>query len=353
MKENPEIIASFVKEEFNVQITNSQFFTVQSHSVIFSTLGQNHIGTILFIHGANSGPSIWVDCAILLAKQGYVVHCIALPGFGSSNVSSDILSLPIEQLLMFFSLYLKIYIESHTIRPVIIGHSMGGYFTASFAIAFPNLCKSFILVNSAGIFTINGNNSWIWAIIFYFGIPNYFTRKIGFFLNTILFSYYSYSQISDPQMYWNIANMNCYESFGDLIVSRFIEFPAFRWKLCIFPKLISADNIPPFAMIWGENDTIVPISVCNNLQKFSSKKTDIIPLIYIYDTWHSPMSKTMEFVDAITICINSVRKPNKISQEKVATIKNALTKCYASFFEKETEKQLTIMLNEICFALSS
>ena len=46
-------------------------------------------------------------------------------------------------------------------------------------------------------------------------------------LIAILFSYYSYSQISNPQMYWNIANMNCHESFGDQIVSRFIEFPAF------------------------------------------------------------------------------------------------------------------------------
>jgi pimeloyl-ACP methyl ester carboxylesterase len=346
LKENPQITGSLINEMFDIEIENSQTFSVKSHSVIFSPLCENNLGSIVFIHGANSGPLVWFECAILLAKKGYLVHCIALPGFGSSKVSIDILSLQTKYLLSFLSSYIKKYIELHTTnisRPYIVGHSLGGFLASSFVLRFPYLCKSFVLVNSAGIFPINGNNSWFWATIFYFGIPNYFTKKIGFFLNSVIFSYYSYYNNFDPITHWYIANMNCNESFGELIVSRFTEFPTVRWKLYFFTELITSDEVPPFSMIWGEDDTIVPISICKNLSMFCSG----IPIIYITDTWHTPMSKVLEFVDAIIICINSANRPKKQSIDKVFAIENALNKCYASIYKIETENRIKIMFDEI------
>lgn len=98
--------------------------------------------TVFLLHGFLESKEIWVDFANELSKNHRVV-CIDLPGHGKSQTLGDIHSMEeMADLVKFIADYLNID------KFVLIGHSMGGYVSLSFAEKYSTCLKGLGLFHS-------------------------------------------------------------------------------------------------------------------------------------------------------------------------------------------------------------
>lgn len=262
---------------------SSNIISVEAHSIGFPLETPNN--TILLVHGANSGPLFWTQIVPTLLHHGYGVHCVSLPGFGESTVSMEALTtLSSEELLEFYVEFLRHYIQQyfpHT-KPVLVGHSFGGYLVSTFICKYGKLCTCAQLFNSAGLFPIFGSHTVFWGAMFWVGFPNRFVRKLGVLFNIVVAFTIYVLDYPDKVGYWNMAQMSCRENQADRLISKFINFTGFtsHWKCTSFVGMITSDQLPPIHFIWGEDDTIIPKEIalfCMEFVKDAKRALKIIP----------------------------------------------------------------------------
>jgi len=313
-------------------------FVVKSHSVVFLPLADNE-RHVIFIHGANSGPVLWFKSATILANKGFTVHCLALPGFGASHVDRSVLDLSCDEILEFNLQYILKYITSNKIvKPSLVGHSLGGFLAGKFNCKYPHICKNFVLVNSAGVLPVNGYDSFYWAILFKLGIPNCVGRFLSPIITPILFALIYMLNLKEKKYYWDIAQMTCIDSFGDQIVSKFVEFPQYNkcvWKCDMFGDLLSTTGLPPFSAIWGTDDTIIPVSIAHFLMPLFGSE------VFTIDEWHVPVLKTKEFVKTLISAMNTATQQPVVNGEKREAIDKIISGFYASPNISRTRKDIT------------
>lgn len=197
--------------------------------------------------------------------DGYDVHCIALPGFGESVVSDDALTLTTEYTLELFVQYIRIYLQNNCLsdsgpKARFVGHSFGAYLASVVSYRFPEYCETLVLVNGPGIFPILGSNTIYWCAIFKYGFPNYYARQIGWCINAVVFSWLSFINCENVQLYWTVAQMTCKDGIGESLASKFVFFDGLRGRfLCTALADMLYSTTAPIAMIWGSNDMITPL----------------------------------------------------------------------------------------------
>ncbi|MCC5921801.1 MAG: alpha/beta hydrolase [Cyclobacteriaceae bacterium] len=99
--------------------------------------------TLVFIHGFCESSSMWYMHKELFSDK-YAVHTIDLPGFGKSQEDfNDVRS--IEHLADSVYSYCK---SNRIVKPVIIGHSLGGYVMMALEEKCPNLSQALIFLHS-------------------------------------------------------------------------------------------------------------------------------------------------------------------------------------------------------------
>jgi pimeloyl-ACP methyl ester carboxylesterase len=323
------------KQSFIIDVNNHFYFNIKSHSfIIFPKQSKKHI---LCIHGANSGPSFWFEIAFKLAEKGYIVHCISLPAFGGSIVSQKLLNLTPTEILIFYSNYIAEYIINNIGKhnpPIIISHSLGSYIASFFASQYPKLCKSKIIINGS-VFNIFGKNVYYWGLLFKYGFPNYYAKKIGYILNCLFFTWYYFISGKNLLHYINVLEMTCRENFGELILSKLINLEKGKLKmhLSIFPYMISTNNFPPISIICGEKDPMLPMHCSEFLSKFFIKNNEIIKIT----SGHNPMPHP----DFSTCLFYSIDNPCKLKYiNKFNEIKNITDGTYSTYSLEETEQQI-------------
>jgi len=98
---------------------------------------------LIFLHGFCETSYVWKGLAELL-KDEFRVICPDLPGFGKSMPLSKNFSVD------DVACHLKNWLEDINVKKcIIVGHSLGGYVTLSFARQFPDLIDAFCLFNSS------------------------------------------------------------------------------------------------------------------------------------------------------------------------------------------------------------
>lgn len=96
---------------------------------------------LIFLHGFNENGKIW-DLIIPILSKHYACIVVDLPGFGQSP-------LPAKLSLAYMANSVHRLIEElNLIKPIAIGHSMGGYVVLEIAHAYPNLLSSACLFHS-------------------------------------------------------------------------------------------------------------------------------------------------------------------------------------------------------------
>lgn len=122
------------------------FFEFDNLRVAYTQKGNGN--AVLLLHGFGEDSNVWQDVANIL-QTNYKVVLIDLPGSGKSVVTTDAL---MNENLSSIDYYADIvhallqYLRIDTF--VMLGHSMGGYITLSFAEKYSNSLKGFGLVHS-------------------------------------------------------------------------------------------------------------------------------------------------------------------------------------------------------------
>ena len=99
--------------------------------------------TIVFIHGFCESTEIWTSYAKHF-EDSYNVVCIDLPGHGKSAGLGDKTTIDLMADLVH-----KTLTHLELDKPVIIGHSLGGYVTVAFAEKFPEALAGFCFFHSS------------------------------------------------------------------------------------------------------------------------------------------------------------------------------------------------------------
>lgn len=122
-----------------------RFLTIISSKIMLHYTIQGKGNTVVLLHGFCESHTIWADFAKQLATT-YQVVCIDLSGFGQSPllaVPPSIAAYAVAVHETLQALALKEY--------VMIGHSLGGYVTLSYAEQFAANLKGFGLFNSTAL----------------------------------------------------------------------------------------------------------------------------------------------------------------------------------------------------------
>ena len=98
--------------------------------------------TIVLLHGYLESLDVWDDFTKLISKQARVV-AIDLPGHGVSEVKGEIHTMEFMADVVYGALA-KLGVE----KPVIVGHSMGGYVALEFIRKYPDYASGLVLFHS-------------------------------------------------------------------------------------------------------------------------------------------------------------------------------------------------------------
>jgi pimeloyl-ACP methyl ester carboxylesterase len=100
---------------------------------------------VILIHGLAASATDWDTLAPELAMAGYTAYTVDLIGHGDSAKPDD------PQAYNYKTLYdaLEDWIESLHLRqrPVMVGHSLGGYMTLRYAYYYPDGARGLVLMN--------------------------------------------------------------------------------------------------------------------------------------------------------------------------------------------------------------
>jgi pimeloyl-ACP methyl ester carboxylesterase len=99
---------------------------------------------LIFLHGFSENSKVWYQMFPFISKEYQCIR-IDLPGFGKS-------ALPINLSLNFMAHAInRVITELELIKPILIGHSMGGYVCLEMKALFPDLMSGIGLFHSTAI----------------------------------------------------------------------------------------------------------------------------------------------------------------------------------------------------------
>ena len=101
---------------------------------------------IILIHGLAASTYDWVDLIPALAGAGYCVYALDLLGHGRSFKPGDLNQYHIDRIFE----HLDAWIDSLQLeqRPILIGHSLGGYLAIEYALRFPEKVRALVLADT-------------------------------------------------------------------------------------------------------------------------------------------------------------------------------------------------------------
>ncbi len=102
--------------------------------------------TLLFIHGLGSYLKFWRYQLDHFAQQGYRVVALDMPGYGKSDKPA---SFPYTMEAMA-EVVKELTAKLGIVKPIVVGHSMGGQTALSLAIRYPDLPAAVVLTSPAG-----------------------------------------------------------------------------------------------------------------------------------------------------------------------------------------------------------
>ena len=107
----------------------------------------NNSKHVVLIHGLGTSASTWVKILPSLLDYG-TITCVDLPGFGFSKIKSRDSFFSIEQIDKSLENFFQ---RTNQLPVTLIGHSLGGWLAARFAIRNQSQVEHLILINNAGI----------------------------------------------------------------------------------------------------------------------------------------------------------------------------------------------------------
>ena len=232
-------------------------------------------GVAVLVHGVLGSSASFGTCMRELSLGDFdEVWAVDLPGFGRTHwpLSSDPLSLWVE----FLRLFMDAVCAKHA--TVLVGHSLGGFVAAHFALKYPQRVGRLVLVSPAGMLPTLGGAGFYWAHAFHaplLGLVRSLARVLGglpFLLSCSGTWQYWFAVIAHPL------------GWGDRAVASFIEasWTRARWTRPFFDHLSSV--AVPVVTVFGEQDPLTPMH-----QGVLLRHTHGIPCAVVANAGHVPL----------------------------------------------------------------
>ncbi len=118
-------------------------FTMASGTAVHYTDSGGEVRAVIFIHGYLESLEVWDDFARSLTRKGFRTVTLDLPGHGVSEVVKEVHTMEfLADTVM--ALANKIGIQ----KPLIVGHSMGGYVAEACVERYPDKVGGLVLFSS-------------------------------------------------------------------------------------------------------------------------------------------------------------------------------------------------------------
>jgi len=117
-------------------------------NIRYDEYGKDNRRHILFIHGLGSSSIVWRDIPQALSEQFHTI-CVDLIGFGGSD--KPLLNYTISYFSQFVKSFLRQIGINDSDKVTIIGHSLGGYIAAEYAIENKEQIEKLVLIDTSGM----------------------------------------------------------------------------------------------------------------------------------------------------------------------------------------------------------
>ena len=238
--------------------------------------------TIVLLHGLGASAERWADLWPLLKKYNVVVP--DLVGFGYSEKPL------IEYTIEFFIKFLEVFFEKMQIqKPVIIGSSFGGQLALEFSLTHRDFFEKIILVSPAG--TLEKPTYVLSQYIFSGLYPTSENVHRAFEMMANSREYVvDVGTVKDYMNRMKLPNAK-YSLISTLL--------AMRKDQTLRKRLV--EIVVPTLVIWGRNDTTIPVE---NIEYF--KQMPNVKTLIMEDCGHTPyVEKPVEFYEIIEKFIDS------------------------------------------------
>ena len=221
-----------------------------------STLSTGEGPDVLLIHGLGAAKSSFFDCAALLAKAGYRVHAIDLPGFGGSSKPPRA-----PYTAPWFAEAVRGVMDALEIETAhLVGNSMGGRVALEIGLRWPERVRSIAALCPAVAFVKRDFHPLVRLLRPEFGLlPHKLRRGI---VERQLWSMFCDPDALDPsvadvvvdefQRHYSSAGARVafYASARNIYLDRPFGDGGF------YPRL--TELVPPALFVWGTHDKLIP-----------------------------------------------------------------------------------------------
>lgn len=134
--------ANACNKESNSLAIQASSISINNHSIVYDSIAKNK--NIILLHGLFGSKSQWSSFGNLLAKHGYHVIILDLPGYGKSTDFPEEDYAIEKQVELLDQFVTKLHINQFAIA----GNSMGGLIAAEYAKKYPEKITSLAFIGS-------------------------------------------------------------------------------------------------------------------------------------------------------------------------------------------------------------
>jgi len=233
--------------------------TVQGIATHLFEAGSPTAHALLYLHGTFLG-NLWLEFHQVLSQR-FHIFVPDIPGFGLTERPEWMRDMS-DYILYYRDLLDELSLD----KPMVVGHSLGGWMAAELAVWYPERVKKLVLANSAGI-RVKGIPV---AHIFAMNPQELLSASFDNFLAAM------------PLM---PAEMN-----ADYLLSQYRQrttLASLAWNPSYDPKLerrLQRVKCPTL-VIWGQNDRLIPVAYADAFHRLIANSE----LVKLEGTGHMPM----------------------------------------------------------------
>ncbi|MEM7181796.1 MAG: alpha/beta hydrolase [Spirochaetota bacterium] len=282
-------IAASIRESKSAQDLAPQagkFVTTRFGKIYVQERGEPQGIPILLVHGMGAWSELWRETMNFLAKNGFYTIALDMPPFGLSDRPNPSSLSSAQQALYIRSVLEELGIE----KVIIIGHSFGGGPVLHFSLLAPEMIEKLILVDIAcqeKLQTADKSLTPLFTFLETISLKN--TLVASFITNPLLtetlFEKFVFKKESITAEKVQIIQVplqrrGTTEYMGNFLGTIALQVDNSFAKELQLKRFISI----PSLLIWGDKDTVTPVSRAKEIQKFIPNSQIVI----LQDVGHIP-----------------------------------------------------------------